>query len=139
MIKLWFRTSFNFFTTYWPKGDLTSLNAGFADLEQPDGIYVRDVIEKFDRLRLQLYTYLVQDFGGIESMAGKSLLETGCGRGGGLHYIASKMTPEYSVGVDISDSQVGTLIFLKFPKIDTLLREPLVVRQDYEAALYQIR
>jgi cyclopropane fatty-acyl-phospholipid synthase-like methyltransferase len=49
-------------------------------------------------------------------MAGKSLLETGCGRGGGLHYIASKMTPEYSVGVDISDSQVGFLSLLKVSK-----------------------
>lgn len=112
MIKLWFRLSFNFFTTYWPKGDLTLLNTGFADLEQPDGIYVKDVKEKFDNLRLQLYYYIVSDFGGIESMAGKSLLETGCGRGGGIHYISSKMTPEYSVGVDISDSQVGYLDLL---------------------------
>jgi hypothetical protein len=59
LIKWGFRTTFNFFTTYWPKGDLTVLNAGFADLEQPDGIYVKDVRDKFDSLRLQLYTYLV--------------------------------------------------------------------------------
>jgi hypothetical protein len=44
--------SFNFFTTYWPKGDLTLLNTGFADLDAEDGIIVKDVREKFDDLRL---------------------------------------------------------------------------------------
>jgi cyclopropane fatty-acyl-phospholipid synthase-like methyltransferase len=51
-------------------------------------------------------------------MSGKTLLETGCGRGGGLHYITKKMTPESSVGIDISDSQVDSLLLLF---IDTFL------------------
>lgn len=71
-----------------------------------DGIYVREIREKSDSLGIQLYHYLVCDFAGLEAMSGKSLLETGCGRGGGLHYIASRMTPEYTIGLDISDRQV---------------------------------
>ena len=47
-------------------------------------------------------------------MRDKVLLETGCGRGGGLHYIVQKMTPEYAVGVDISDRQVG---YLEIPDV----------------------
>lgn len=102
MIKLWFRYSFDFFTSYYQKNDLTTLNTGFADPEQIDGVFLKDVRDRFDIYRIQLYHYLVKSFGNIESMAGASILETGCGRGGGLNYIAKTFTPDYALGIDIS-------------------------------------
>lgn len=41
-------------------------------------------------------------FGGVNNMNGLNILETGCGRGGGLHYIARELNPQSAVGIDIS-------------------------------------
>jgi len=58
-----------------------------------------------DKYRYQLYDKVVvrnaREALGIEGMQGKTMLETGCGRGGGLNYIASKMKPQYAIGVDM--------------------------------------
>ena len=37
----------------------------------------------FDRFRFQMYQYVVIKNGGLTDLKDKTLLETGCGRGGG--------------------------------------------------------
>jgi ubiquinone/menaquinone biosynthesis C-methylase UbiE len=44
--------------------------------------------------------------GGFDDMHNKTILETGCGRGGGLNFIAQIMRPRYAIGVDSSRSNV---------------------------------
>lgn len=81
--------------------DFGSLNLGYADWYQKDGLIVEGHTRHMaDRFRLQAYEHLVKDLGLIESMEGKTLLETGCGRGGGLRYLAKKFKPRHAVGID---------------------------------------
>jgi len=42
------------------------------------------------------------EFGNISNLNGKMLLETGCGRGGGIHFLARELHPSHALGVDIS-------------------------------------
>lgn len=65
MIKLWYRTIFGLLTKYYQKNNLIFLNAGFADLETQDGVFVKTLRDKFDVYRFQLYHHLVLDFGGL--------------------------------------------------------------------------
>ena len=39
-------------------------------------------------------------------MEGKTLMEAGCGRGGGLRYIADRYRPRIAIGVDFNQNQV---------------------------------
>ena len=76
---------------------------GYADWESLDGLFLdghpRHMI---DRYRLQMYHYLVGELAHIQSMQGKTLLETGCGRGGGLKYLVDLYKPGQAMGVDSS-------------------------------------
>ena len=51
---------------------------------------------------LQLYNFIVMQNSDISTMDGKTLVEIGCGRGGGLNYIVNELNPEKALGVDIS-------------------------------------
>jgi cyclopropane fatty-acyl-phospholipid synthase-like methyltransferase len=42
------------------------------------------------------------NFGGLRSLKNKVILETGCGKGGGLNYLMSSLVPQKVVGTDIS-------------------------------------
>jgi hypothetical protein len=75
--------------------ELTLLNVGFADLNEAGGLSLLEENDKakLDKYRFQLYHKVVIENGNIKSMEGKTLLETGCGRGGGLNYLAEKLKP----------------------------------------------
>jgi len=100
--KFGVRLQFDLFTWFYRKSDMVFLNAGYADVDVEDGIFDKLIRDKFDNYRIQLYHFIVMNLGGVRTMHGKSLLETGCGRGGGLRYIAKELRPSYAVGVDIS-------------------------------------
>ena len=57
-----------------------------------------------DRYRIQMYDYVVRRLGFQDHMRGKTLLETGCGRGGGLRYLVESMNPRHAIGVDFSQA-----------------------------------
>jgi cyclopropane fatty-acyl-phospholipid synthase-like methyltransferase len=42
------------------------------------------------------------NFGGLRNLKHKAILETGCGKGGGLNYIMNVLVPQKVVGTDIS-------------------------------------
>ena len=73
------------------------MNIGWADLyESRDGlVYVKQghVPNVMDKYRLQLYWHAIAEVAEIKSMEGKNVLETGCGRGGGLKLIMDKFNP----------------------------------------------
>ncbi len=98
---------FALFTRYESGTDVTLLNTGYADLKESEGLFIDNQYRQtLDRYRIQLYDHVVVRNGGIENMRDKTLLETGCGRGGGLNYIVQKMRPRSAVGVDICGAQV---------------------------------
>lgn len=83
------------FLTMWYGGSegLTLMNVGYADMSESQGLIIEgEYRDSLDRYRMQLYHKIVVLNGaqsGIESMEGKTLLETGCGRGGGINYLAA--------------------------------------------------
>ena len=83
------------------------MNAGYADISQ-DGIFLNELASHPEIYHMQLYHFIVANLGNIKHMKGQSVLETGCGRGGGLNYIMNIMTPERMVGTDISGQCVST-------------------------------
>jgi len=52
----------------------------------------------------------------VDTMEDKRVLETGCGRGGGLQLIMEKFKPKKAIGLDYSGSQVR-LIILNFDRL----------------------
>jgi len=56
-----------------------------------------------DRVCIQLYQHLVES----ADIAGKSVLEVSCGRGGGAHYAMRYLKPARYVGLDLSPTSVG--------------------------------
>jgi len=48
----------------------------------------------------RLYEYMAIQRTGLNTLTGKSVLEVGCGRGGGLFYLQHAYTPKMMVGVD---------------------------------------
>lgn len=109
MIKLFWRAGswlFCYYTQATPLNqNMSALNLGYADWDFEDGLFLeghpRNTI---DRYRLQMYHYLVFYLSDIETMEGKNLLETGCGRGLGLKYVTDLMKPRLSIGLDISQA-----------------------------------
>jgi hypothetical protein len=95
---------------------LNCMNIGYADLfETMDGeVYVRrgQVPNVMDKFRLQMYWHAIAEVGEIKSLEDKNVLETGCGRGGGLKFIMDKFKPKHVVGVDLSTSNVSKKLIL---------------------------
>ncbi len=42
--------------------------------------------------------------GKLKSLDKKTIVEVGCGRGGGLNYISTYLNPEKCIGVDFSET-----------------------------------
>lgn len=83
--------------------DALSLNLGFLESSsvQMDHSGL-DGTELSDRLSLQLYERVLQ---GV-SLAGRTVLEVGCGRGGGCAYMAAANCPAEVIGLDRSRALV---------------------------------
>jgi cyclopropane fatty-acyl-phospholipid synthase-like methyltransferase len=45
--------------------------------------------------------------GKVRSFEGKSIVEVGCGRGGGLNYISTYLNAAKCIGVDFSETQIN--------------------------------
>ncbi len=70
------------------------MNYGYSDDQYP----VLKPEDESERFPLQLYEKLVSDY----DLSGKTILEVGCGRGGGSYYIARYKKPKMYTGMDIS-------------------------------------
>ncbi len=53
-----------------------------------------------------MYWHAIAEVGEIKSLEGKTVLESGCGRGGGIKLMIDKFGPKSVVGVDLSISNV---------------------------------
>lgn len=108
LIKLYWRFVMSGLTMAYQGNELTLLNVGYASTGDLDGLLHLGEADrsKLDKFRLHLYHKIVLENGKIKSMEGKTMLETGCGRGGGLSYLAEKLKPQYAIGVDMTESQL---------------------------------
>ncbi len=72
------------------------MNYGFVDAASPAPVL--EPADEHDRLAIQLYHHVI-DTG---ELPGKDVLEVGCGRGGGVGYMARYLRPRFLVGLDLS-------------------------------------
>ena len=95
---------------------LNCVNIGYADMfETMDGeVYVRrgHVPNVMDKFRLQMYWHAIAEVAEVKSLEDKNVLETGCGRGGGLKLIMDKFKPKHAVGIDLSTSNVTNKLLM---------------------------
>jgi SAM-dependent methyltransferase len=78
-------------------GEWTFMNYGFQPPPE-DGALQLKPVDEADRLCIQLYERVTL---GID-LAGRKVLEIGCGRGGGASYLARYRQPESVLGIDYS-------------------------------------
>ena len=81
---------------------VTFMNYGYAPLSgRGDCIMLRPADEP-ERFSAQLYHHAVSH----TDLAGKEVLEVGCGRGGGASYISRYLEPKRYIGVDLSENGI---------------------------------
>lgn len=81
--------------------DVLFLNWAYE--EDPPMALPLDAADEPNRYPIQLYHRIATQAGGL---AGKRVLEVGCGRGGGASYLTRALNPESYVGLDLNKSGI---------------------------------
>jgi len=95
-----------FRTWYWyvnnidKKGEVLFMNYGFSDNNMNIPLESHD---EPNRYSIQLYHQLASTL----SLKDKSIVEVGCGRGGGLSYITKKFEPKSALGIDLDKTAIA--------------------------------
>ena len=99
--RLLWRGWYDFLATRYRDPNWTFMNYGYR-LPQGPGPSLEPADEA-DRSCIQLYDVVAR----AAPIAGRELLEVGCGRGGGAAYVARAMSPSRVVGVDLSPRAIA--------------------------------
>ena len=100
--KLW-RKFYWALSSRYKNPNWTFMNYGFAAGPDSDPRAAADPVEFYS---LQLYEKTLHDV----ELAGKDILEVGCGRGGGCFYVSQTREPKSALGIDFSDSSIELCI-----------------------------
>lgn len=84
---------------------METINYGYALLSE-NGVYLDKYRHNIHVLNYQLYDYATLMNASIKHMRDHSLLEIGCGRGGGLRYVIDEFHPNLVTGIDISSENI---------------------------------
>ena len=80
----------------------TFMNYGYAPDEGAEAHLALQAKDEQGRMCAQLYHHVASQV----DIAGREVLEVGCGRGGGSSYISRYLAPKHVTGLDVSDSQI---------------------------------
>jgi ubiquinone/menaquinone biosynthesis C-methylase UbiE len=97
-VRLWYQV----ITRFDPTKAMTFMNYGYADLSGADRLEL-DPADEINRYCIQLYHHLTS----AVDVAGRDVLEVGCGRGGGSDFIARYLKPRQVTGLDIARKAVN--------------------------------
>jgi ubiquinone/menaquinone biosynthesis C-methylase UbiE len=92
-------------TLYWyvsyfdNKADIIFMNYGYADPDQKIDLHPE---EEPHRYSIQLYHHMTESI----DFTNKTVVEVGCGRGGGLSYIVKRWAPACAIGIDLCKEAV---------------------------------
>jgi ubiquinone/menaquinone biosynthesis C-methylase UbiE len=81
---------------------LSFMNYGYAPLDGDPRTIELAAHDESERFGAQLYHFAVSHI----DLAGRDVLEVGCGRGGGASYITRYLEPRSYVGVDLSENGI---------------------------------
>jgi SAM-dependent methyltransferase len=79
--------------------DVVFMNYGYADPEQKIDLHPKDEPHRYS---IQLYHHMTESI----DFRNKAVVEVGCGRGGGLSYIAKRWAPGSAIGIDLCKKAV---------------------------------
>ena len=109
--KLIYRFWYWYLSTIDQKGDILFMNWGYDNEDEEIQLIASD---EPNRYPIQLYHRMTQSV----DLKGKYIMEIGCGRGGGLAYIARTFKPATALGIDLE--QRATDFGNKHFKVDGL-------------------
>jgi ubiquinone/menaquinone biosynthesis C-methylase UbiE len=95
------RLTYELLAKYIPARDWHFMNYGYVPLPAEEPLPLPAGFTR-QPLPLQMYHYLVVRI----PLAGKTVLEVGCGRGGGAHYVATQQQPARYVGLDLAQHAI---------------------------------
>lgn len=98
-MDVFFRLWYAYISRVDKKGEVMFMNYGFSG-DAPSDL---EAHEETDRYSIQLYHFVAS----AVDLKGKDLLEVGCGRGGGLHYVARRFQPGAALGLDLEPLAVA--------------------------------
>jgi len=106
--RLLWRTWYQFLAARYRDPSWTFMNYGYRSPAGPAGGETRpapvlDASDEPDRACIQLYDLVA----GAGPLAGRDVLEVGCGRGGGAAYVARYLKPRRMVAVDLAPRAVA--------------------------------
>jgi SAM-dependent methyltransferase len=103
--RLLWRAWYQFLAVRYPNPRWTFMNYGYRAPEAVDARppLVLEIADEDNRSCIQLYDLVAR----AAPVAGRDLLEVGCGRGGGADYLARKLDPRRVVAVDLSPRAVA--------------------------------
>jgi SAM-dependent methyltransferase len=100
---VWYRILTQLAATRSVDTDLLFLNYGFAHLDPSAPPLILDADDELNRYGIQLYHQTVA----AVDLAGRAVLEVGCGRGGGASYIYRYLRPKTLVGLDQCEQAIA--------------------------------
>jgi SAM-dependent methyltransferase len=101
--RLLWRTWYQFLAARYRDPGWTFMNYGYRPLEGEAAPLPLDAADEGDRSFIQLYDSVARG----APIAGRDVLEIGCGRGGGAAYVARAFEPRLVVAVDLSPRAIA--------------------------------
>jgi len=101
ILKVLSRLTYNRLATKYPSPDMTFMNLGYIGGADEPGLAL-DTMDEPNRLSIQLYHHV----GTRIDLAGRDVLEVGCGRGGGASYVKRYLRPSSMVAIDLADKAI---------------------------------
>jgi len=101
VLKWFWQKLYNLMSRFWSNDDWSFLNYGYLPEVQSEQFVLDEEDEPY-RPFLGLYFQAVDGL----NISGKRVLEIGCGRGGGIAYIAKYYSPESVIGLDYSKETI---------------------------------
>lgn len=98
MVKLWYR----YMTHLDKNAEMVFMNYGYAGLDESEPELTLREEDEGNRYSIQLYHHVAS----AVDLAGRDVLEIGCGRGGGASYVARYLGPRSVTGMDLAPNAV---------------------------------
>lgn len=102
---LW-KKFYNFLCKMYPQAAWKLINYGYAINTETGHTILLDTNEETERYPYQLYHYVSTGLKKFPNLSNLTVVDIGCGRGGGLAYVAKYLKPANTIGIDYSKPQI---------------------------------